>query len=195
MKGGRLPPTRTEQIKVEYFNWLADKVDNGEMTGRKRYDRLLSFLFNRPFDPAIRRDVNRAEDGCELRYRFGNENGYYKVEIKHELDDVECSMLEMMVALSIRMEETIMHDDDKGNRTAFWFWEMVDSLGLFGLDDRNWNEDAAISSVRRFQTRKYSPNGRGGLFIIRNPKYDMRRMEIWYQMNEYLNEYLGEEGE
>ena len=38
----------------------------------------------------------------------------------------------------------------------------------------------------------YAPDGKGGLFTIRNPRFDMRSMEIWYQMNCYLNEIIRE---
>ena len=36
--------------------------------------------------------------------------------------------------------------------------------------------------------REYSDNGHGGLFPLKNPKKDQRKVEIWYQMTEYINE-------
>lgn len=46
------------------------------------------------------------------------------------LDNRPCSVLEMIIALAIRLEEHIMDDPDIGNRTGQWFWDMIVSLGL-----------------------------------------------------------------
>ena len=80
-------------------------------------------------------DADRAEDGINLRYRFGYENGYESAMIASYLDDRPCSVLEMMVALSMKMEEQIMDDPDIGDRTSVWFWKMIDNLGLGTMHD------------------------------------------------------------
>jgi hypothetical protein len=36
--------------------------------------------------------------------------------------------------------------------------------------------------------RTYQKNGKGGLFPLKQPAKDQRRVEIWYQMAAYLNE-------
>ena len=35
--------------------------------------------------------------------------------------------------------------------------------------------------------REYEPNGKGGLFTIRGCEEDLTEVEIWYQLNWYLN--------
>ena len=96
----------------------------------------------------------------------------------------------MMVALSLRCEEQIMRDYDIGDRTCVWFWGMIRSLGLEEMEDRYFQEKAADYIIQRFLDRGYKSNGEWGLFTVRNPRRDMRDVEIWYQMCWYLNEYL-----
>ena len=140
------------------------------------------------FEYSIPMDANRYEDGIDLRYKFGREFGYSDSTIANLLDDHECSVLEMMVALSHRCEESIMDDPEIGNRTYEWFGEMVNSLGLDIYDDRHFNNEAATRKLITFINRDYKPNGEGGLFTIKHPMKDLRNIEIWYQMMWYLNE-------
>ena len=94
----------------------------------------------------------------------------------------------MMVSLSIRIEDHIMADSDFGNRTGQWFWEMVVSLGLFGMDDVQFSESQARAIIDNFQSLNYAPNGQGGLFTLKKPRGDMRKYDIWYQMQFYISE-------
>jgi hypothetical protein len=36
--------------------------------------------------------------------------------------------------------------------------------------------------------RTYRPNGQGGFFPLKNPQEDQTKIEIWYQLNEYVME-------
>lgn len=128
-------------------------------------------------------DENRSWDGINLRTRFIDI--YPNAQINIERD---CSILEMMIALSIRCEDYIMQDDRYGNRTGEWFWNMILSLGLTGMTDTNFNKGFVEEVLFRFITRDYDANGKGGLFTILNPHIDMRRIEIWHQLNWYLEE-------
>jgi hypothetical protein len=93
----------------------------------------------------------------------------------------------MMIALSIRIEEDIMDDDEYGNRIGQWFWEMIVSLGLGSMTDEHYDEVYITDVIDCFLNRRYEPNGKGGLFTIRDTKDDLRDVEIWYQMCWYLN--------
>lgn len=192
----RKPQTREERIENDYLYWMRDLVRNPGMTRGNGYLQLLRKLHEIPFHSSLYMDENRAEDGRELRYRFGYERGYSNEEIGDTLDRrQDCSMLEMMVALSLRIEENIMHNDEEGNRIGVWFWNMIASLGLMGEYDGNFYAGEVESAVRTLRSRWYDRDGRGGLFTVRRSQADMRTMEIWYQMNEWLNEYLEEKGE
>ena len=105
-------------------------VFDGRYSKRLSYRKLLRELHRIEFTYSIPMDGNRAEDGVDLRYRFGYENGYSSSMISVYLDNRMCSVLEMMIALAIRCEEHIMDDPDIGNRTGQWFWNMIVNLGL-----------------------------------------------------------------
>lgn len=172
----------------EYFNWMYNLVHDEKYCKRLSYRKLLSYLHDRDFIYILDMDGNRAEDGVDLRYRFAYENGYSMPMTASYLDDRQCSILEMMVALAIRCEDSIMDDSDIGNRTGLWFWNMIKSLGLYHMNDANFDKDAADKIIDKFLDREYEPNGNGGLFTIENCRYDLRSVDIWYQMMFYLNE-------
>ena len=118
------------ELNDPYFEWMYRLVVDDRYSN-KSYRRLFYKLHDTEFTYTIPMDGNRAEDGIELRYRFGREQGYRDAVIANCLDIRPCSILEMMIALAIRCEEHIMEDPDIGNRTGQWFWSMLVSLGLF----------------------------------------------------------------
>jgi hypothetical protein len=101
-----------------------------------------------------------------------------------------CTVLEMMIALAIRCEETIMDDFDVGNRTGQWFWGMVTNLGLGSMTDIRYDERYIDDVLTRFLNREYEPDGKGGLFTIRRCDRDLRKVEIWYQLCWYLDSMM-----
>lgn len=176
-----------DYIINRYFNWMYDLICINRFSRRLSYRKLLDYLFRTDFIYIIGLDGNRAEDGINLRYRFGHECGYTDAEISNLLDDRDCSVLEMMVALAIRCEEHIMDDPDIGNRTGQWFWDMIENLELSEMTDTKFDICYVEDVIERFLHREYGHNGEGGLFTIRNCKYDLRSEEIWYQMMWYLD--------
>ena len=80
-----------------------------------------------------------------------------------------------------------MDDPCMGDRTKQWFWGMISSLGLGAMTDDRYDEKFVDDAIFRFLDRKYEPNGRGGLFTIRNCREDMRTKDIWHQLCSYLN--------
>lgn len=172
----------------QYYDWL-HKIVCGEWEPRNlSFHRLLMYLHNRTYIPACEMDQCRAEDGVNLRYRFASECDIPYDKIDAEFHGVPCSMLEMMVALAVRIEEHIMDDSSAGNRVGQWFWNMVVSLGLAAMDDGRFHEDRADYILDRFECRDYEYNGAGGLFTVNRPTEDMRRLDIWYQLMHYLQE-------
>lgn len=185
------------EIKDLYFDYLLDKID-GEYFKVDNYIRTLEYLYHRDFYWSIPMDENRYSDGMDLRDRFID---WYCDEFGSTLSLTEiydnfnknCNVLEVMVALALRCEEDIMSDSYTENCTGKWFAEMFDSLGLTFMDDSSYDEECVNYIVTRFLNRKYERNGKGGLFTVPNIEYDLRDVEIWYQLNWYLNYIL--EGE
>lgn len=173
-----------DDVLNEYFEWLCSLIEGNI---RVSYRKLLIYLHNTEFRYIILNDGNRAEDGLKLRYRFSDERK--DIDPKDYLDE-PCSVLEMMVALSIRCETDIMDDKDAGNRTYKWFWGMIDNLGLSQMTDNHFSKNIVSGIIDRFLDREYDPNGAGGLFTVEKSGYDLRAVEIWYQMCWYLDELI-----
>lgn len=174
------------EIEDEYFEWLYSFVDNRRFHRDISYRRLMIFLYNEPFRWTIPRDENRAIDGDNLKKRYAIEMGFDSGYFTDDLNNY-CSVLEVIIALALRMEETIMDDPRIGNRTSQWVWEMIGSLGLSDMTDERFNEHHVYNIVRNFLNRNYYPDGRGSLFHIPNCQYDLRGTEIWIQMLWYLD--------
>lgn len=173
-----------DDLRERYFNWIYERV----IGPRYPYRKLLHRLFEIPFVYILEMDANRKEDGLSLRYRFGYEKGIPDSVIANQLDITECSVLEMMAALAIHCEEDIMDDPAYGDRTSKWFMSMINSLGLSGMDDRRYSQNYVDAHIDIFLHRRYEPDGRGGLFHLEHCTDDLRNVQIWYQMNWYLNE-------
>ena len=171
-------------VRELYFEWLIDLLDRKRC---KRYSKLLSHLYDKDFEYSIRMDENRYKDGITLRHYYAEYKHLPDELVSDELCGFDCSILEMMVALSMRCED-IMSYSSTDDRTAVWFWNMIDNLGLSYYDDRHYNYQDVEEILDIFLNREYKPNGEGGLFTIHNPPCDIRDAEIWCQMTWYLNE-------
>lgn len=178
------------ELNNKYFEWMCQLVCNERYNRRLSYRKLLSHLHQIDFQYTHPMDGNRAEDGTDLRYRFGYENKYEGPMIASYLDNRPCSVLEMLIALAFRCEEHIMQDSDAGDRMGQWFWNMIVNLGLGTMSDSRFNAAYTDEVIFRFMDRKYKRNGEGGLFTVERCKGDMRSAEIWYQMNWYLDSIL-----
>ena len=170
----------------EYFDWMFNIVCSGRYTDEHSFRKLLSYLYEIEFTYIIPRDADRAEDGVDLRYRFAYINN---LDIDDVLNSIvgPCSIFEMILALAIRCEESIMDDPSVGDRTGQWFWKMITNLGLGGMTDQKFDKDYVDDVILTFLNREYKPNGDGGLFKIKNCEYDLRDVEIWTQMLYFLD--------
>lgn len=175
-------------IREDYFEWLFDIACGDLYAQQISFRKLLIRLHEVEFIYVHPRDFNRADDGINLRRRFILTNGLDHIyeQIIDALDG-PCSILEMMIALAIRCEEDYMDDLGIGGRTKQWFWNMIRSLGLGSMMDHMYDQNYVDGVLDRFLRRKYEPNGSGGLFTIKNSPYDLREVEIWYQLMWYLD--------
>lgn len=177
-----------EKVINDYFEWLVAIVSKNRFDRNVSYRKLLMYLHTVKFKWIIEDDLNRANDGISLRWRFVQDIGkerYY--EAINECLSGQCSVLEMLIALAVRCEETIMDDPNYGNRTAQWFWKMINNLGFSGMYNDNFDKKIVSVVIEKFLNREYAPDGRGGLFIIRNYQEDLRTVPIWKQLCWYLD--------
>ena len=175
------------EINEDYFEWLYEGMCGNRYSKNISYRKLLEHLHNTNFRYTISNDKNRASDGIDLRYSFALSQGCEdEPELITDYLKGPCSVFEMMVALAQRCE-SVMDDPKIGDRTGQWFWGMINNLGLGGMNDNRYDEQYVNDVIDTFLDREYKSNGKGGLFTIRNCKYDLREVEIWYQLCWYLD--------
>jgi hypothetical protein len=163
----------------KYCRKLISMVYNKQYTS-ETYNNLFMDLYSRDFTWTIPGDANRAADGLKLRERLG---------FNDILQEKPCSILEMLVALANRIETDLMYNPEEGDRTAQWFWEMIVNMNLGSQSDRNYDPAYVNSCVEIFIRREYDADGgNGGIFVLDNPRNDLRKTEIWYQAMWYLVE-------
>lgn len=163
-----------------YFCWLIGLIGDGYI--ESNYQKLLWKLYCTEYFYELLYDRNRATDGLLLRKIFMRETGYF-------VPDRPCTVLEMMVALSRKAEDDIMHDPDFGDRTRLWFWTILENLGLDIFDDYHYFEEEVNRILDVFLHHRYKNNGVGGAFPVRFPDRDLRKTDLWWQMNAYLEEH------
>ena len=176
-----------------YFKWLCSMAFPDELV-RNKYFNVLNLLYNTPFEYILSLDENRKRDGIDLRYHFSYACKIPFDIVSNTFDKENCSMLEMMIALSRRCDEDIMFDFKYGDRTHQWFAIMFRNLGLDQCDDSVWDINLyyQIKDVlHRCMYREYNNNGsNGGLFISPYSNYDFRNMQLWDQMCLCMNEII-----
>lgn len=167
-----------EPLDEIYFNWLCAKVRQNPAPD---YLGLLRVLHSTEFVWVEPLDENRAEDGKELREYFCNSMG---IDGSIEwLDDEPCSLLEFFIAFSDRAE----FQTDRPLKE--WFWEFMTNLNLEDFRRVSRSDESRIRDILdTFVWRLYDYNGDGGIFPLRRPRQDQRKVEIWYQFFDYLED-------
>lgn len=171
-------------LEEQYLTWLYSQVAPVEVSPRTRtYWSLFRQLHRTIFVAFVPHDENRIGDARDLRYEF--------LASREDLQgDPEwmrgpCTMLELFIVLARQLGFEMDEPAD------VWFWRLMETLELNRFGDRTYNDRAReeIGNILdRVIWRTYLPNGEGGLFPLRNPPTDQRKVELWYQLNAYLLE-------
>ena len=176
-----------EPLDELYLRWLYSQVASVKLKNPARtYWVLMRALYSTEFVWLIPNDDNRLEDGRDLRKEFIEEQHMDSVE-----DDwmtIGCSLLEMLLALSRRL----VYESDDGSDIPDWFWHLMNNLNLGNFNDNHFQTDQQLEYVKHkleaVVWRNYRKDGFGGLFPLRDPQEDQRRVELWYQLSNYLLE-------
>lgn len=170
----------------DYGYWLVERVGLKEVKARK-FSKLLADLHNIPFRYSIALDENRAADGFDLRDEYSLSIGVPEIRF-----DRDCSVLEMLVGLAIRIDCEYIGDPGDEHPEHI-FWEMIENLFDFeryyrNCSDERYERNFVISRVEKWLDRTFDPSGHGSIFPLKRPLMDQRKIEIWSQMNGYLSE-------
>jgi len=169
----------------DYSGWLYMQTGApSTQRASKSYWSLFNQMHTKPFRWFVPNDDNRNEDGKELREEFLAE---YEIHEPEQWLEMDASMLEMLIALSRRAAF------ESYGTSGDWFWQILTNLGLKKYSDAVYNQRLAedVNDVlEQVITRDYNRDGRGGMFPLRQARYDQRQTEIWYQLSAYLMEGL-----
>lgn len=163
-----------------YLTWLYSQVANpNTRTGPRTYWNLCNQLVHIEFAWFVPNDDNRAEDGRELRAEW---TATFKEDAPHEWLSLGCSFLELLIGLARRLAF------ETDGSVSDWFWQLISNLGLSGYNDGrgNFKHEEVEDITSAVIWRTYDRDGNGGLFPLRRASKDQRKVEIWYQLSEYL---------
>lgn len=169
-----------DDLWYEYLEFLIWRCNLRKYT---KYRQLFEVLHNMEYTWVLDRDENRAEDGRDLRDEY---EGFDDL-ILDEVYKRPCSVLEMMLALSIAADDNIIGDPSEEHPEVF-FLEMLKNLGLTEIHMRRDSENEIKRVIRRWLDRKFEKNGVGSPFPVYTDQRDQRKMEIWDQVNNYIFE-------
>lgn len=154
----------------KYFRWLVAQIDNGDAA---HYGHLLNDLFDIEYTWNNEMDRNRAADGLYLRNEF--KPGYRR--------EIGCSILEMLVALSVRFEHDVMGEPGDED-AARWFWLILRQLDLDIYTDENYDFVAVDALIRMFL------NGEKPIFEPKISGQKLANSDLWYQLGALANEHF-----
>lgn len=173
-----------EPLDEVYLRWLYEQIANPKLRQPGRtFWNLARQLFKKEFIWFVANDDNRVEDGRNLRYEFITEAGIADVE--PDWVNLGCSMLEMMVGLSRRLA----FEADGSARV--WFSILLRNVDLMQYNDARYDDrvtEIVDDILNRIIWRRYSYDGSGGLFPLKNAEQDQRKTELWYQLSAYILE-------
>lgn len=175
------------QIAKDYFFWLCSKVLEAVDTDHPRsYTYVCDRMNSMTFNDNVPNDRNRSADATQLRHDFIQEhwNGYGPLEVA-DLLYPSATVLEVLVSLAQRAN----HSWELG--VMGWFGKFMQNLKLTCFSDPEI-EAGDVERIGRilskFNERRYTHNGRGGLFPLRGDWGDQREEELWYQLSHYIEE-------
>jgi hypothetical protein len=177
-----------DDIRRKYFRWLYDQAfEIFDVESPKSYVYLCSVLHSIAFGQGVPNDDNRVADGEELRDEFIATQDNIGVEEYVQMSNLgRATLLEVLVALSRRA-----HPIAEILTPMEWFQKFLKNLSLLKYNDlavRPHDEFKIERVLRRWNSRRYDPDGKGGLFPLNRPQNDQREVELWYQMSAYMTE-------
>lgn len=164
----------------EYFFYLLRIVK----AKKEQYSELLKTLHMEDYIWEVPEDRRRAMDGLSLREDFlADFCGLIDEEELISFQNFPCSVLEMLVALAIRVDEEYLSDLKEPHPEKI-FWEMIDNLGLKKYENRAFLREKVKNVISHFLKKS-----RKTVFPCQKkwPK-GYEKWEIWAQMTHYLSE-------
>lgn len=177
-----------------YFDWMMTRINQDGVTEGVAY--LCGLLHNCEFTRRVGNDINRAQDGMNLRRDFLHqfEEARFDPNVTNNLMEQECSWLEMLIPLAEQLD--FLYEGGVEGR----FVELISNLELDELAVHEPYRPVEIIEsdqhlvgviTNTVNESRFNRYGHGGIFPLRkrgNP--DQREVEIWDQQAAYFRERL-----
>lgn len=177
-----------------YYIWLLDAV--ATKAEQNNYSLAFNSLYSTPFVSYDEFDDNLKENALSLRDDFLDRSRTARklIDIYGDIN-WSVGILEIMVYLATKIEDTIMSNPDYGDRTGLWFWYMMESLDIIQFDNNHFDEPNVSQKLDNFVERRYEKNGFGGLFTVDKRGFDARKTNIWQQAMTFITDFANFNGE
>lgn len=165
----------TPQIEDDYFHWLTSQIEL-PADNPNTYNDLFARMHETEFLWSIAHDDDRVQDGLVLRDQFLNGR-------RHKFK-FGPTVLEVLIALSRRVAFTA------GGTPEIWAWQLIENLRLDRRADpfTKGRADRVDETLETLIWRTYQRDGKGGFFPLTQSIQDQTKIDIWSQMNAYVNE-------
>lgn len=175
-----------DEIWAEYLECLIDRCG---LAKYKKYRKIFEVLHDIDYIYVMERDKNRLSDGLGLRRDFENAIHDRYPHLVDEFHNRRCSVMEMLVALAIRVDTSILCDPMSGEETPYkFFMEMIENLRLDQFKGMHFDAHGVRLIISLWMRRNFKPNGEGSPFPVKNDDRDQRKLETWDQVNSYISE-------
>lgn len=169
----------TTQPERDYYIWLISQIAIPR-NNHNTYDDLFTRMHDTEFVWIVPNDDNRLQDGEDLREEFLN-------GARGKITSQPVSLLEVLIALSRRTAS------NAGGRPEVWAWKLIKNLRLNKASDPLVGQKAehVEDILEALIWRTYERHGRGSFFPLKKFIGDATKLEIWDQMQTYVNEMEG----
>lgn len=201
---------KNSDILYCYFIFLCERVGlNNGVNHISQGDPSLTFfnlastLHSIKFRGGVPNDINRVNDGKQLRVWFAKVGSNFKDY--SVLDKPSASVLEVLVALAERIDNDIMCSEEDNPRISEWFWVMMNNMHITKEDynDKKWClelKNFVEYRINLMLERNYKADGDGSLFPMNlhfspnnwgiSPNIqNFWDVEIWYQMQFWFKKH------
>lgn len=173
-----------------YFDFLYSKICRNRY-GSVADERICRALCRLPLDVDIFNenpyDSTRLDDIWECRNIYIAENGDWDEDAKGYL-----SVFEFLVTFCEKIEIVVMANSNYGDRTATWFWMILDNLDI--TYDTACKMDGTIdldyisAVIYRWLNKNFCKNGDGSPFPLKKSTDDCRKLSFWEHALRYFTE-------
>lgn len=171
--------TTASAIRHQYFKWLVLQIGD---TTVDDIEPVCTLMHQKEFVWFVANDDNRIQDALDLRLEYLYEENLPVPSDALRL--VHVSVLEVLVALSRRMEFFV------NGHSNHWAWVLMEHLGLDKYRGRITprRRENVDQILEKLVWRQYEADGSGGFFPLAWPNEDQRKIEIWYQLQNWIGE-------